>query len=125
MSLENLQQEFIDLPTGDKHGMCKIPCPHSYGITNNLFFVVIIGPLEATLKKANAKRTLIFCNNVASCRSTEHFLREQGFQTGSFHGDILPKVTPTADSYITKTTTCYSGADELYCRDVKNIGKDF
>jgi superfamily II DNA/RNA helicase len=35
-------------------------------------------------------KVIVFCNTIDSCRSTEHFLREKGFTTSCYHGDIPP-----------------------------------
>lgn len=41
---------------------------------------------EANGKKI--KRTIIFCNTIQSCRFLDHTLREKGFATTSYHGEI-------------------------------------
>lgn len=47
--------------------------------------------LIEALKSSKAKQQIVFCNTIPSCNSTEHFLREEGFATTCYHGDILPK----------------------------------
>lgn len=38
------------------------------------------------------KRTIVFCNTLASCRSTDHFLTESGVKTSNYHGGVPPMV---------------------------------
>lgn len=35
-----------------------------------------------------ARRVMVFCNTLDSCRATEHFLREKDIHTCCYHGDI-------------------------------------
>lgn len=37
------------------------------------------------------KRSMVFCNTVASCRAVEHALSEAGLMTVSYHGDMTPE----------------------------------
>ena len=34
------------------------------------------------------EQTLVFCNNIASCRAIEHGLNERGFHVGTYHGEM-------------------------------------
>ncbi|KAL6064701.1 RNA helicase, DEAD-box type, Q motif protein [Balamuthia mandrillaris] len=47
--------------------------------------------LVTALHKEGKVPTLVFCNTIASARSTEHFLSEQGFNTANYHSGIPPK----------------------------------
>ena len=38
-------------------------------------------------------KTMVFCNNLASCRSTGHFLESVGQKSSNFHGGIPPQVS--------------------------------
>jgi len=44
------------------------------------------------LKTYKDRRWIVFCNTIASCRSTDHFLTEQGFSCSCYHGGIPPKM---------------------------------
>jgi len=44
------------------------------------------------LKTYKDRRWIVFCNTIASCRSTDHFLIEQGFSCSCYHGGIPPKM---------------------------------
>eukprot|EP00005_Dracoamoeba_jomungandri_P000698 CAMPEP_0174256934 /NCGR_PEP_ID=MMETSP0439-20130205/6133_1 /TAXON_ID=0 /ORGANISM="Stereomyxa ramosa, Strain Chinc5" /LENGTH=409 /DNA_ID=CAMNT_0015339791 /DNA_START=306 /DNA_END=1535 /DNA_ORIENTATION=- len=65
----SLKQEFVFLDTGDRHQAL----------------------LESMEKTKKCKKRIVFCNSVASCRSTEHFLRENSFDTMCLHSLIPPK----------------------------------
>jgi len=47
--------------------------------------------LVKILKSDDAKYKIIFCNNIGSCRSTDHYLQENGIVTSCYHGQIPPK----------------------------------
>ncbi|KAF2071376.1 hypothetical protein CYY_007316 [Polysphondylium violaceum] len=65
-SVNSLEQRFIKVTGGgDKHDSLR----------------------KAINYKPNAK-TLIFCNNPASCRSTQYFLEENGFKATSMHAEL-------------------------------------
>ncbi|EGG18489.1 ATP-dependent RNA helicase [Cavenderia fasciculata] len=67
-SLNTLEQQFISVQGGDKHEA-----------------------LMRAIKPSQSKRVLVFCNSPNSCRSTEYFLTENGFNATSLHGEIPPK----------------------------------
>ncbi|TMW64484.1 hypothetical protein Poli38472_011364 [Pythium oligandrum] len=47
------------------------------------------------LRRSKHAKTVIFCRNAASCRATDHMLREHGFRSLCLHGD-MPSALRTA-----------------------------
>lgn len=41
-------------------------------------------------RRQKKMKTVVFCRNVASCRSTDHMLREHGFESSCLHGEMPP-----------------------------------
>eukprot|EP01104_Vermistella_antarctica_P014905 TRINITY_DN477_c0_g1_i1.p1 TRINITY_DN477_c0_g1~~TRINITY_DN477_c0_g1_i1.p1 ORF type:complete len:709 (-),score=96.38 TRINITY_DN477_c0_g1_i1:67-2193(-) len=62
---------------------------------------------------------LVFCNTVSSCRATEHALKEAGFRTACYHGDILPNRRREEFEKFTK-----GDVDLLVCTDIASRGLD-
>nr|CCA19676.1 DEAD/DEAH box RNA helicase putative [Albugo laibachii Nc14] len=46
--------------------------------------------------KAKFQRTIIFCNDIASCQAAEHMLRQNGFKTASLHKDVPKPIRQAA-----------------------------
>eukprot|EP01116_Phalansterium_solitarium_P022362 TRINITY_DN7353_c0_g1_i1.p1 TRINITY_DN7353_c0_g1~~TRINITY_DN7353_c0_g1_i1.p1 ORF type:complete len:744 (+),score=249.24 TRINITY_DN7353_c0_g1_i1:92-2323(+) len=94
--VNRLKQDFVHAPLSDKHA-----------------------PLLKALRAVPARKTIVFCNTVDSCRSTDYFLVEQGYRTACYHGDILPK--PRDANW----ETFVSGhASVLVCTDIASRGLD-
>lgn len=65
-------------------------------------------------------RAMVFCNGVPSCRSTEHVLREAGFDSVGLHGGIPPKLrSKFYQSFLD------GSASVLVCTDIAARGLDF
>ncbi|KAE9009647.1 hypothetical protein PF005_g11596 [Phytophthora fragariae] len=74
------------------------------------------------LHKRRAAKTMVFCRNSASVRSTEHMLREHGFQdTVCLHGDMPPARRHQAIHAFTGDPN----ANILVCTDLAARGLDF
>eukprot|EP00300_Choanocystis_sp_HF-7_P014141 c18580_g1_i1.p1 GENE.c18580_g1_i1~~c18580_g1_i1.p1 ORF type:complete len:451 (+),score=72.86 c18580_g1_i1:502-1854(+) len=90
-------------------------------------FLRILGPADkhsqllATLRSGSVDdNIMIFCNTVACCRSTDHFLREQGFiKVASYHGQMPPDMR--AANYERFTS---GAANILVCTDIAARGLD-
>jgi superfamily II DNA/RNA helicase len=37
-------------------------------------------------------KVIVFCNTIDSCRSTDYFLQEKGFDPACYHGEVPPLV---------------------------------
>jgi len=48
--------------------------------------------IEEVRERNDRTSVLVFCNSIASCRSTEHALRESGVQSLGLHGGIPPRL---------------------------------
>ncbi|KAG7397806.1 hypothetical protein PHYBOEH_000187 [Phytophthora boehmeriae] len=73
------------------------------------------------LHKQRAAKTMIFCRNSASVRSTEHMLREHGFQDAvCLHGDMPPARRHDAIDAFTSD----SNVNILVCTDLAARGLD-
>ncbi|KAF4319770.1 hypothetical protein BBO99_00004974 [Phytophthora kernoviae] len=73
------------------------------------------------LHKRRAAKTMIFCRNSASVRSTEHMLREHGFQDAvCLHGDMPPARRHDAIHSFTSD----SNVNILVCTDLAARGLD-
>lgn len=68
--LPRLKHEYVNITTNDKH---------------EPLLKVLLG------SKSGGGRTIVFCNDMQSARSTHHFLTEQGFSASCMHSGILPK----------------------------------
>ncbi|KAJ8524672.1 hypothetical protein ON010_g16444 [Phytophthora cinnamomi] len=74
------------------------------------------------LHKRRAAKTMVFCRNSASVRSTEHMLREHGFQdTVCLHGDMPPARRHDAIHAFTEDPNI----NILVCTDLAARGLDF
>jgi superfamily II DNA/RNA helicase len=55
-----------------------------------------LGDIEASSRErpliSRPRPTLVFCNSIDSCRSTEHALREAGIESAGLHGGIPPRL---------------------------------
>jgi superfamily II DNA/RNA helicase len=63
--------------------------------------------------------TLVFCNSVSSCRSAEHYLREQGHSSISYHSDMPSSIR--SDNF---NTFKHSKVDVMVCTDIAARGLD-
>jgi superfamily II DNA/RNA helicase len=66
------------------------------------------------------KRTIIFCNTISGCRYLDHTLREAGFETTSYHGEVPVDQRPINFNSFAEGTTPI-----LVCTDVASRGLDF
>lgn len=66
------------------------------------------------------KRTIIFCNTISSCRFLDHELREVGFNTTSYHGDI-----PVDQRPVNFRKFADGEVPIIVCTDVASRGLDF
>uniref|UniRef100_A0AAV1UAH1 Uncharacterized protein n=1 Tax=Peronospora matthiolae TaxID=2874970 RepID=A0AAV1UAH1_9STRA len=74
------------------------------------------------LRRRHAAKTMIFCRNSASVRSTEHMLREHGFQASvCLHGDMPPARRRDAIQAFTED----ANVNVLVCTDLAARGLDF
>lgn len=70
--------------------------------------------------RSDVKRTIIFCNTISSCRFLDHELRELGFSTTSYHGDI-----PVDQRPVNFRKFSDGEVPILVCTDVASRGLDF
>jgi superfamily II DNA/RNA helicase len=63
--------------------------------------------------------TLVFCNSVSSCRSAEHYLREQGHSSVSYHSDMPSNIR--SDHFKMFQT---SKVNVMVCTDIAARGLD-
>jgi superfamily II DNA/RNA helicase len=73
-------------------------------------FLSILKPNESTL---------VFCNSVASCRSAEHYMREQGHSAVSYHSD-MPSSIRTEQYNLFK----HQKVKVMVCTDIAARGLD-
>ncbi|RLN47735.1 hypothetical protein BBJ28_00011215 [Nothophytophthora sp. Chile5] len=74
------------------------------------------------LHKRRAAKTMVFCRNSASVRSTEHMLREHGFQDAvCLHGDMPPARRHDAVNAFIEDAS----VNILVCTDLAARGLDF
>ena len=69
--------------------------------------------------QASAASCIVFCRTVASCRAVEHRLREEGFATVCYHGDMPSQAR--AESWAAFRT---GDAPLLVCTDLASRGLD-
>ncbi|DAZ98951.1 TPA: hypothetical protein N0F65_000483 [Lagenidium giganteum] len=72
------------------------------------------------LRSQASKKTIVFCRNSASCRSTDHMLREHQFASTCLHGDM-----PPARRHEASETFSSGKADILVCTDLAARGLHF
>ncbi|KAJ0396846.1 hypothetical protein P43SY_001793 [Pythium insidiosum] len=67
-------------------------------------------------------RTVVFCRNAASCRATDHMLREHGFSSRCLHGEM-----PTAqrEASVAEFQRADSDVNILVCTDLAARGLHF
>jgi len=75
--------------------------------------------LKVLLGNKPGGRTIVFCNDMQSARSTHHFLTEQGFVASCMHSGILPK---RRAEYFQQFTT--GECSILVCTDIASRGLD-
>jgi len=95
--LSRLQHDFVQITSNDKHQPL----------------------LKVLLGNKPGGRTIVFCNDMQSARSTHHFLTEQGFVASCMHSGILPK---RRAEYFQQFTT--GECSILVCTDIASRGLD-
>lgn len=78
-----------------------------------------VAPTKSKTPK-DVKRMIIFCNTISSCRFLDHDLREMGFNTTSYHGDI-----PVDQRPVNFRKFADGEVPILVCTDVASRGLDF
>eukprot|EP01133_Synstelium_polycarpum_P012027 gene12027-14068_t len=102
MSLNTLEQQFLEVSgTGDKHEA-----------------------LLRAVQPSNSSKILVFCNTPASCRSTEHFLTENGFSATSLHGEIPARLRASNWRKFLESDKSKDSARILVCTDIASRGID-
>ena len=72
-----------------------------------------------TTRRRRVEPTLVFCNSVASCRSAEHLLREQGYGSIGYHSDMPSNVRN--DNF---DTFKKNNVEIMVCTDIAARGLD-
>ncbi len=103
--LPRLKHEYVNITTNDKHGTPASALDFAYGpltpfslslspylsrTVRTHYVTHICSTPEPLLKvllgsKSGGGRTIVFCNDMQSARSTHHFLTEQGFNASCMH----------------------------------------
>lgn len=73
------------------------------------------------LREFKKEKTIVFCQNSASCRSTDHMLRENGFQSLCLHGGMPPQLRLESVEKFTNDDKL----KVLVCTDLAARGLDF
>lgn len=73
------------------------------------------------LREFKKEKTIVFCQNSASCRSTDHMLRENGFQSLCLHGGMPPALRLGSMDKFTNDDK----VKVLVCTDLAARGLDF
>jgi len=71
MNLSNLEHEFLHINSLDKHKP----------------LLDMLKEHQGYIKKANGS-TMVFCNSVGSCQALDYYLKENGFNAITLHGDM-------------------------------------
>ena len=71
-----------------------------------------------TGEAGRGKKVMVFCNTLASARATEHFLRERGLPTLSYHGDVPLDGRRQAIAAFAAEEAGPSGQHVLVCTDL-------
>ena len=71
-----------------------------------------------TGEAGRGKRVMVFCNTLDSARATEHFLRERGLPTLSYHGDVPLDGRRQAIAQFAAEEAGPSGQPVLVCTDL-------
>ncbi len=103
MNLTNLDHEFIKLSEKDKYEPLRL----------------VLKEIQS-FKKLETSSAIVFCNSVASARSTEHTIRSFGYKVSSLHGDIPPRMR---NNYIEDFKN--RKTDILVATDLGSRGLDF